>query len=83
MTVRKKIPTALKSTPKNIDDVINRGGRTTRETEAEIEQLGDEEIRFTLRIPMSLIEKIDSERRSRVGNVSRNQWILEAIANKF
>lgn len=38
-----------------------------------------EEIRFTLRIPQKLINKIDKNRKKRVGNVSRNQWILDAI----
>lgn len=39
----------------------------------------DEETRFTLRIPEKLIEEIDIARSNRIGRVSRNQFILEAL----
>ena len=80
MTVQKK---AAKANPVQIkvDDVINRGGKTTNE--AMLKSRQDSETRFTLRIPEELIEKIDIEREGRVGNVSRNQWILEAIDKKL
>jgi hypothetical protein len=30
-----------------------------------------------------MIDKIDKDREKRIGNVSRNQWIFEAIAERF
>lgn len=78
MAVKKKAVKAP-SIKYDIDEVINRGGKTTVESKQSREQV-DEEIRFTLRIPQSLINKIDKDRHSRVGNVSRNQWILEAVS---
>lgn len=77
MTVKRKATKPLKASQMDIDDIINKGGRTT--TEAKAPQ-PDEELRFTLRIPQKLINEIDKERKLRVGNVSRNQWILEAVA---
>lgn len=35
--------------------------------------------RLTLRIPTWLLEEIDKKRSQRVGNISRNQWIVEKI----
>lgn len=34
---------------------------------------------FTLRIPKSLIRKIDDTRKQGIGKISRNTWILQAI----
>ena len=81
MAVKKK---AIKGNPAkySVDEMINRGGKTTRESEIVYEQV-DDETRFTLRIPHALMTKIDSDRRSRVGNVSRNQWIIELIDSQF
>jgi hypothetical protein len=79
MTVKRK-SLALSKQP-TVSDVINRGGKTTLESKSEI--IEDGEVRFTLRIPKKLIEGIDKSRKSRVGNISRNQWILEAIAEKL
>jgi predicted HicB family RNase H-like nuclease len=76
MTVKRKAIKSVKSNEQSVDDIINRGGKTTVETEAVV----DDEIRFTLRIPRTLIQSIDKNRKERVGNVSRNQWILEAIS---
>lgn len=39
--------------------------------------------RFTLRIPKEMVDEIDKQRKNRVGSVSRNNWILEAIAEKI
>jgi hypothetical protein len=81
MTVKKK---AIK--PKyiqaDVDDVINRGGKVSTDSKQTTEE-SDEEIRFTLRISHKLIKKIDKDRQTRIGNVSRNQWILEAVAEKL
>ncbi|KKL80190.1 hypothetical protein LCGC14_2007260 [marine sediment metagenome] len=78
MVIKKK---ETKKTPvlPSIEDIINRGGATTIESKVS-EQTLESEIRFTLRIPAKLIKKVDEARSSRVGNVSRNQWILEAIS---
>jgi hypothetical protein len=37
----------------------------------------------SIRVPISALEKIDELRKKRVGNVSRNTWILEAIEDKI
>jgi len=63
----------------DVDDIINRGGALTAESEVQTET----DIRFTLRIPSKLIRKIDDSRKDRIGNVSRNQWILEAISKSI
>jgi len=81
MTVKKKAPKTPKFIQHDIDTIINKGGKTTADVEHQPKT--DEEIRFTLRIPQKMIEKIDKDRSIRVGNVSRNQWILEAVAEKF
>lgn len=63
------------------EEVINRGGRTVAES-VTVQEV-TEELRFTLRIPSTLISQIDKNRSTRVGNISRNQWILEAIAEQL
>ena len=37
----------------------------------------------SIRVPTSMLGKIDELRKKRVGNVSRNTWILEAIEDKI
>jgi hypothetical protein len=64
-----------------IDQVISRGGKTANDDTSSQGDREKEEVRFTLRIPCGLIKKIDTSRESRVGNVSRNQWIIETISN--
>ena len=76
MAVKKK---AIKVT--SLDDIIERGGKTAEESFDKIEK--NDELRFTLRISKDLIKKIDEKRKSRIGNISRNQWIIEAIASNF
>ncbi len=83
MTVKKK-STKPKFVQYDIDDVINRGGKVSADSKLNQEnEEVNEEIRFTLRIPQKLIKQIDKDRQTRVGNVSRNQWILEAVAERF
>jgi hypothetical protein len=82
MTVKKK-STQQKNIQDNIEDVINRGGKVSTDSKHQVKEEVEEEVRFTLRIPQKLINKIDKDRESRIGNVSRNQWILEAVAEKF
>lgn len=80
MTVKKKA-SKNKSHQYNVDEIINRGGKTSAESLPQEIDLA--ETRFTLRIPNKMIDKIDKDREKRIGNVSRNQWILEAIAERF
>lgn len=83
MTVKKKASKG-QQVKYDIDDIINRGGKTTADSQDSKQQSNlDAEIRFTLRIPEKMIKNLDTDRESRVGNVSRNQWILEAIAEKL
>lgn len=58
-----------------IERIINKGGSTT----AEASEVLKKETKFTLRVPLEMIEKLDKERSSRVGNISRHQLILELI----
>lgn len=60
---------------KKIVDIIERGGTTY----ADKKESQDGTFRFTLRGPDSYLKRIDEARKKKVGNVSRNQWILEAI----
>lgn len=39
--------------------------------------------RINLRLPSNMFAAIDSARRARPGNVSRNTWITEAIEEKL
>lgn len=39
--------------------------------------------RINLRLPPEMFEKIDALRSQRVGHVSRNTWITEAIQEKL
>jgi hypothetical protein len=63
-----------KKIDKKIEEFISKGGALTKN----INENSDDH-RLTLRIPKWLLEKIDSKRRERLGNISRNLWILEAI----
>ena len=54
-----------------------------RNEEGVIGEITEPMIRFTLRLPIELADRLDEMRSSRVGSVSRNQWILEAIAEKL
>ena len=82
MTVKKKA-TKPKHVQYDFDDVINRGGKVSADSKSQAKEEEQDEVRFTLRIPYKLINKIDQDRKSRIGNVSRNQWILEAVAEKL
>ncbi len=39
--------------------------------------------RINLRLPVETFDEIDSSRTARAGNISRNTWITEAIAEKL
>ncbi len=75
MSVKRKASKVEKPSSHNIDLIINRGGKTSVESSVTCE----DEIRFTLRIPSKMTDKIDKDRKNMIGTVSRNQWILEAI----
>lgn len=59
---------------KNVENFIAKGGALPEEI---VE--GDDDHRLTLRIPKSLMAKIDSKRKQRIGKISRNLWILETL----
>jgi predicted HicB family RNase H-like nuclease len=64
--------------PQDIDAVISRGGSSASLQEASQEK----ERIFNLRVPESLVVKVDALRKRRTGKISRNTWILEAIEDK-
>ena len=66
--------------PHDIDAVINRGGSSSA---ASNEEHPEKERIFNLRVPESLVAKVDALRKLRTGKISRNTWILEAIADKI
>lgn len=82
MTIKKKISKPYNTPIEDaIGEVIGRGGKTAHDDAHLHIKQEEKEVRFTLRMPCELIHKIDHLRKGRVGNVSRNQWILEAINN--
>ena len=64
--------------PQDIEEVINRGGSSA----ASQEENQEKERIFNLRVPESLVAKVDVLRKRRTGKISRNTWILEAIEDK-
>jgi predicted HicB family RNase H-like nuclease len=64
--------------PQDIEEVINRGGSSA----ASQEENQEKERIFNLRVPESLVAKVDALRKQRTGKISRNTWILEAIEDK-
>ena len=64
--------------PQDIKEVINRGGSSA----ASQEENQEKERIFNLRVPESLVAKVDALRKRRTGKISRNTWILEAIEDK-
>ena len=74
----KELKKAIKTSPfdleKNVENFIAKGGALPEEIfEA------DDDHRLTLRIPKSLMAKIDVKRKQRIGKISRNLWILETL----
>jgi len=74
----KELKKSIKNTPlnneKDMEKFISKGGLLAQPT-----FLDDEDHRLTLRIPKSLMAKIDIKRKTRIGKISRNLWILETI----
>ncbi len=89
MTVKKlskksrKQKKPLKEDEELIELFISAGGKTTEESRNGEETSEESLSRFTLRMPKPFVTMIDTHRKTKVGNVSRNTWILEAIANKL
>ncbi len=52
---------------------------SSQEKEVEDCVQSDGDHRLTLRIPKSLMAKIDIKRKQRIGKISRNLWILETL----
>lgn len=89
MTIKKKgqkhqvfVQTNITENEEMMMRVIDRGGKTSSES-VKMQESNDREVRFTLRIAQELIQKIDERRKKKIGNISRNQWILEAIENSL
>lgn len=62
------------------DSFIKKGGKTKGESNGgSVEE--EKVIRFSLRVPESLVNEMDNRRQKRFGNISRNLWIIEAIVN--
>ncbi len=81
----KELKKATKTTPfdleKNVETFIAKGGALANFTDdVSAEALAQEDDhRLTLRIPKSLMAKVDVKRRQRIGKISRNLWILETL----
>lgn len=72
MTVRRQID--LQKTA----EVIQKGGKTVDESKAK-----GKDLKYTLRVPKALMEKIDEKINANFGILSRNDWILQAIVDKL
>ena len=62
---------------KQVNSFIAKGGALAHPEEHESDH------RLTLRIPQWLLKKIDTKRKERVGTISRNLWILEALEKEI
>jgi hypothetical protein len=86
MSVKKKATSPAKATEgqsaseDEIERVIQRGGKTAVENRQTSQRDKEKRVTFLLRVPADLVEGIDVLRKSRPGTVSRNQLIIEAIA---
>lgn len=58
-----------------VQEFIAQGGGLATDMDAS----SNSDHRLTLRIPKSLLDKVDVKRKQRIGTVSRNLWILELI----
>lgn len=72
--LKKATKTALFDLEKDVENFIAKGGALAEDI---VEQ--DDDHRLTLRIPKSLMAKIDVKRKQRIGKISRNLWILETL----
>ena len=74
----KELKKNVKPQPVHVEEkvkkFISKGGRLATEMEE-----SDDDHRLTLRIPQWLMDKVDSQRKRRVGKISRNLLILEIL----
>ena len=63
---------------KKAQEFISKGGSLSTNIMA-ISDESDIDHRLTLRIPKWLMDQVDEKRKKRLGNISRNLFILEAI----
>jgi hypothetical protein len=78
MAIKELIKPVIKQEMNTEDEVqkfISQGG--TLALDENITKHGDH--RLTLRIPHSLMDKIDAKRKERIGTISRNLMILEIL----
>lgn len=61
----------------NIDALINKGGSAVQSVDK------DEEQPVILRIPKSILKRVDGAVSARRVKTSRNTWIIEAILDKL
>ena len=78
--VIKKLPSDLNE-DELMDNFIQKGGKTKSESETSSQEVESEMVRFSLRLPQSLVNKMDLIRKKRLGRISRTLWIIEAIAH--
>jgi len=94
MTIKKlsnKKTKTQKSNPELHEEIagtfISSGGQTIQESQQKSKKenfgLFEELSRFTLRLPKNMMKRIDSHRKTQIGSISRNTWILQVIANKL
>lgn len=77
--VIKKLPANLNE-DELMDSFIQKGGKTKSDSESP--QEGENKmVRFSLRLPQSLVNEMDRLRKKRLGRISRTLWIIEAIAH--
>ncbi len=62
--------------PKSLEEYMDKGG----EVSADKEKAKREWVHFCLRIPQSLLDEIDKDKR--IG-ISKTSWILDAIQDKL
>ena len=76
--VIKKLPEDLND--ELMDSFIQKGGKTKSDGEA-LQEEENKMVRFSLRLPQSLVNEMDQLRKKRLGRISRTLWIIEAIAH--
>lgn len=72
--LKKQVKNQPLQAEEKVKKFISKGGRL-----AESMEENDEDHRLTLRIPQWLMDKVDSQRKRRVGKISRNLLILEIL----
>lgn len=76
MPIAKKPTKTEKKSESEINAVISKGGSVAKENKSENQKI-------LIRIPSSLLDRVDTDLDSRPLKTSRNTWILEAILEKL